>query len=95
MKVSYIEKLLLIYIIYCLLPVGDYILYDSSLQGWPGIIIYGVLTFFVLVYTGYRFFTHLSDARDRDPPVQTKVKGDAKAHDVAWFVPTDFEKEGK
>lgn len=69
LAITFLEKIVMIYILYSLVPVIDVGFCDAALAGAPSYILAGILNFFIVgLYTVY-FFKQLAHAKDRDPPV--------------------------
>jgi len=88
LAITFLERVVMIYILYSLVPVIDIGFCGSALVGAPSYILWGILNFFIVgLYIVY-FCKQLSHARDRDPPAQKKMAGDKKAPDTNWLLPT-------
>jgi len=87
LEISFIEKIVIIYIMYSLVPVIDNVAFDSSLAGWKSFLMWSTLNFFVCIVFFMRFVHQYKISKDRDPPKQIKAAGDRKAPDAEWYAP--------
>lgn len=95
LEVTSIERLILFYILYSIVPVIDTTVGPNALNGINAYILWAVITFGVMAWYGYRFVKQRAIAMDRDPPAQEKVKGDKNAPDKNWKIPDDVDAKAK
>ena len=88
LKITYIEKIVMIYIFYSLVPVIDIAFCNAQLKGTPSFVLWCILNFFIVGSFLIYFIRQYHDSLDRDPPKQKKVDGGKKAPDESWSNPT-------
>ena len=84
LQVSIIEKVVLFYILYSLVPIVDTVGGFDYLADWKGMALWAAITGVVGGYMTYRFVKQMAASKDRKPPKQTKVAGDKAAADTHW-----------
>ena len=86
--VTVIEKILIIYMIYCLIPLIDGGYFEFGLfQGARGHYLFIVINVICIVYMLFMNLKQYAVARNREPKKQVKAKAEKKAPDASWNNP--------
>lgn len=95
LSITFIEKIVMVYVFYSLVPVVDCTLNpdDPLFSGWWGYMVWLTMATVITAIYGYRFYHQYYASLDRDPPVQQKMAGDKKAPDLMWTTPLDNVKD--
>jgi hypothetical protein len=96
LAITYIEKIVMLYIFYCLVPVIDNTWAEqfstaeepkTLIKGVSSIVVWLIINFVVCSTFAINFVKQYKISQDREPPKQEKVAGDKRAADLSWLEP--------
>lgn len=91
---SWIERVVMIYILYCLVPVIDQLAFNNILKGKGALYVWLGMTFVILMWFFSKFVPQYKESVDREPPQQAKISGERGAPDTDWVMAeTEEQKE--